>query len=203
MGTFTVDLAKYLGAAVIGNSGASERASELDKSSIGPIPVGLASVPNPFIRLERGMMAGRSRVISPQLDRPVLVGALSLDDMVLPLAAITVSGRNTVISTAVAGRDHVVNEIISFEQWSVKIQGFVVEQEEGGYSPFPSNRLVQQVKLFRKGQAVKVECEYLRLFGIHYLVLTDVQYPDMAGTAGAFAYEFSALSDEPVELELK
>ncbi len=201
---FEVELAKYLGAATIGKSGAVQKGAELPReTAIGELPVGLASVPNPFLKLEYGIERGRTSAGKAMLGRPVLVQEIRLDNLLLPLAVITVSGRKNVITTAVAGKDFTVKEIISFEDWSIKIQGFVVEQDQGSFSPFPSEKLTQQIKLFRRNQAVRVECEYLRLFDIHNLVLTDISFPDMAGTAGAFAYEFSALSDTPVDLELK
>jgi hypothetical protein len=188
-------------------TGAKDFATNFDKSAFPGLPFGLANLPNPFIRLDKTIADGVAVQGRPVVDRPVAISRLRLDGLELPNLIVEVSGRKNVISTKIAGKDDVVNEIVSFEMWAVKLRGYVIGPTTGtpdsefGY--FPYTELKKQVKLFRKNQALQVECEYFRLLDIHYLILTDVNFPDMAGYDNVFAYEFNAISDKPVELVIK
>jgi hypothetical protein len=175
--------------------------------ALGDVRQLLTALPNPFIQTEKGFEAGRPMNRGPVPDRRVLVSRLELDGLELTLATVEVSGRKHVVTTKIAGADNTVNEVVGFDTWAVKITGYVISppsaQPDAVFGRFPAQGLRQQVKLFRKNQSVKVACEYLRLFDIHNLLLTDVSYPDMAGHEDVFAYEFSAVSDTPVELLIK
>lgn len=188
-------------------SGAKDFVTGFDKGAFPQLPFGLANLPNPFLKLDKTIADGVAVRGRPVVDRSVAIAALKLDGLELTNVVVEVSGRKNVISTKIAGKDDVVNEIVSFEMWAIKIRGYVIGDSTGSpdaeFGYYPYTELKKQIKLFRKNQALQVECEYLRLFDIHYMILTDVNYPDMAGYENVFAYELNAISDKPVELIIK
>jgi hypothetical protein len=191
-------IGKTAGATAVGKTGVYESALQLKNTSLAGLPFGLQNIPYPFARTEkRGAL--RNPVGLPMQGTPVLVSDMVLDGIKLQPAIITVQGRKNVITTAVAGKDISVKEIISLEDWAVKIHGFCISPMQG---EFPEAELIKIIKTFRKNQAIPVECEYLRHFNIFDLVITDINFPDMAGYSDVVAWEIDALSDEVVELEL-
>ncbi len=177
-----------------------------DKSAFPQLPFGLANLPNPFLKLEPSIKNGGVPNPAALVNQTVLLHKLLVDDIELTLPTVEVYSRKHIVETKLAGSDGSLVEIISFQNWALKIRGYVVD-ESGSFSReygyYPAAKLKEQIKLFRKNQALKVTSEYLLLFDIHYLVLTDVKFPSMEGYENVFAYEFDAISDKPVELILK
>lgn len=183
---------------------------EVNIEALNQFRVGLSNFPFPLAKLETdGNFSSPSGF---RTDTPAAVGEISLNGVFLPAATIIPAARKKVVTTAIAGRDHTINEIISFEQWEVTIQGFVIEetaeQGDGAFQvayrlpEYPLARLREQVQLFRLNEAVAVECEFLNELGIDFMVLTRLRFPPIRGAVQAFAYEIQGVSDQPIELEL-
>ncbi|MDJ1494154.1 DUF6046 domain-containing protein [Cytophagaceae bacterium DM2B3-1] len=187
-------------------TGVKDFVTGFDKGAFPNLPFGTANIPNPFLETEKTLDKGVSISGKRIEERPVLLHVLKLDDLELPNVIVEVAGRKNIVSTKIAGKDDVVNEIMSFDSWALRIRGHVINESETAdaeYGYYPYQKLKEQVRLFRKNQALKVESEFLLLFDIHYVILTDVNFPDMSGYANVFAYEFSAISDKPVQLVIK
>ena len=169
------------------------------------LPVGLESLPNPLLRVEPGLAGAQFRGTQGQIatDRPQLVGEISLGGITLPLAVITVSSEKAVTMTPIAGADNEVIEIVNIKRWSIKIRGFGIERnpQDGVWKDkYPAAKLREMIRLYRRNEALDVECRYLNYFGIDRLVIKDARWPDMAGTKNAFAYELDAVADYTPEL---
>lgn len=122
---------------------------------------------------------------------------------------IQVQGKKTIVKTPVAGRDGTMKEIIAAQDYQVSIWGFAlkestqVEISESFSELFPSDYLSQLHLWYSKNAALGVECELLRILGIHHLVIEKIAFPMIEGALGLLPYEITALSDEEVETQMK
>jgi hypothetical protein len=146
---------------------------------------------------------------------------MTIDGVLLPNAPlITVSGIKNVIKTPVASRDFTVKEIVSLDDYKINIKGIATNYDPINgvakntsstvYEEFPEDWFVLLNNLYKRKQSEKtpdtislpVQCDYLRMLGIHYLVIESIDFPPMAGVQSALAYEMKAVSDENIELVL-
>lgn len=130
--------------------------------------------------------------------------ALKLAEVMLPNEPlITVSGSKTIVKTQVAGGDFTVKEIIGADDYKVRIQGWaaregaVRDRPKGGLVPddYPEEWLRSLVNLYRRNEALAVECQLLTYFNITRLLIEDINFPAVPGAGGKFAYEINAISD--------
>lgn len=140
-----------------------------------------------------------STASSYYLEKPVLISDLEIDGIALPPCIIVVRSKKIIVTTALAGgNQRPVNEIISNDQHEVRIYGRLIDADG-----FPVLQLQQIIDLFEANKELAVNCDYLRLFDIHQIVCREIEYPDMAGTDNVSDFDLTAVSDTPIELELR
>lgn len=132
------------------------------------------------------------------LDKVTTIYDLKLNGIEIPAAIIKVSGRKNIVTTPLAGQDNAVNEIIGFQYYEIQVGGLVIDE-----AGFPQNQIADLNRLFRLNEALEVECELLRLFDIHFLVVESFDFPPAEGIDNAMPFEFNSFSDQPIELELR
>lgn len=133
------------------------------------------------------------------LDKPTTIYDLKLNDTEIPAAIIQVSAHKNIVKTPLAGQGQAVIEIVGFEIYQISVAGLVIDE-----NGFPHYQIADlEKKLFKINEALAVECEFLRMFDIHYIVIEDYSFPPIEGLENAMAFEFVAYSDQPIELELK
>lgn len=135
---------------------------------------------------------------SQYLDKEQLISDLKIGDMEFPPTMMVVSSKKHIVTTVLAGQNDPVNEIISNGLYEVKLAGALI-----GADGFPLQELQELADLLKQKTALKIQCEYLRIFDIHQIVFTDENYPDAAGYDNVVVYDLAAISDTPIELELK
>lgn len=192
MAVVGVNIVKTLGEIALGNSGAIQFAASLDKTSFGGTPIGLQSLPNPFIK------------ILPKNERQdaFLVSEIELGGLKLPLPIIQVKGRNNIRTKANAGGDAEVNEIVGSANWDVKITGWVINTFNGiQVRDYPYDVLESQIAMFRN-KLVSVSSELLRRYDIHRVAIKEIDFGHEGGYENAFSYSIVAVSDSDIELEL-
>ncbi|MBI1228218.1 MAG: hypothetical protein GC192_23495 [Bacteroidetes bacterium] len=104
-----------------------------------------------------------------------------------------------IVKTAMSGKDGTVKEYISLDDWSITIQGFIIDYDSSNY---PIDRVDELRKWFQKNKDLGVVSDWLTQLGIYRIVVTDLDLPALAGFSNVQPFEIRALSDEPVELEL-
>jgi hypothetical protein len=107
-----------------------------------------------------------------------------------------VSARKNIVKTPLAGQDMSVKEIVGFEDFQVQVAGIVIDEN-------PIDFIDELNQLFRLNEALTVQCDFLRRLEIHYIVIEDYVFPPIEALENVIPFEFSALSDQPIELELK
>jgi hypothetical protein len=129
---------------------------------------------------------------------------------------ITVSGQLNVVSTAVAGADGSVKEIVSVEDYRVNLKCFLTDNkfEDVGFlsdrgfkislrkEEFPEQRVREIRNLFEGKKSVRVISPYLNLFNIQYLLVTNMSFPELDGMTSIIPCELQCISDKPLEIKL-
>jgi len=134
---------------------------------------------------------------------------------------ITVNLKKNVVTTKIAGSSRPpVVEIIGYDTFSIKIQGYMEnvqkhaltqQREEDWWSVpatngelavrdglFPKEKLEKLYEIFSKNEALTAECELLRLFNISRIVITSM--PEVTYYPTAFTYSFNAVADAHQEI---
>ncbi len=205
MAVVGVNIVKTLGEIALGNSGAIQFAASLDKTSFGGTPIGLQSLPNPFIKIlpKNERQNGTPGInYNVQGSDAFLVSEIELGGLKLPLPILQVKGRNNIKTKANAGGDAEVNEIVGSANWDVKITGWVINTFNGiQVRDYPYDVLESQIAMFRN-KLVSVSSELLRRYDIHRVAIKEIDFGHEGGYENAFSYSIVAVSDSDIELEL-
>jgi len=153
---------------------------------------------------------------SGELSKPVWAEVV-IDNIEFNIPPIvTVSSQLNVVSTPVAGQDGTVKEIISVEDYRVNLRLLLTDfqaptrvSSSEGFSfsvkntRFPDAKIREVRNLFERKESVRVVSSYLSLFGIDYLLVTNISFPDIAGLTEVVPCELECISDKPQQIELE
>jgi hypothetical protein len=145
--------------------------------------------------------------------------ALGLQGETLRLAIppiITIQSNLNLVETVVAGLDGSVREVISANDYTVNIKGFLVEtalkevvDDVQGFryhlnpNTFPDEALRQLRRFYESKLPVLVlESKLLGYFNINRLLLKSINFPETEGYAFVMPFEIEAASDQDHELIL-
>lgn len=117
---------------------------------------------------------------------------------------IQVSESIKTITTQTAGSASTITEIISVENYRIRIDGFIKTPPVNGVESkeFPIDQLKRLVNLAKAREAVEVVCEYLSYYGIRQMVLQSVSWKVEPGVPNSFSYAITAISDDAPELQI-
>ena len=123
----------------------------------------------------------------------------------LPIASVVSFKRDKIMGTTkVNGGRGSVKEIYGFDDWQVTINGFLIpdpSQPQGFKHPLEQERELN--KWDELASSIEVGCELFSLRKIKNLTLQGINIEPMRGRPNIRAYTINALSDEPIELNIK
>jgi hypothetical protein len=108
-----------------------------------------------------------------------------------------ISQQKTIVSTAIAGRNGAVRELISANDYVITIKGFLVSTDK--YKE-PDELIRKLNALFQVPAALRVESAAFTRLGIYSVVLESLSLNKKPGVLNAQPFELSAVSDLPIEL---
>lgn len=170
-------------------------------------PIGL---PTPFYKNAEGVKKGEDYSFDNILADPVYTDGLNhkglmgieffmpvaLNGYQLPLEpVISISGKKTIIETPLTGntRRGTVKEIITTDDYEVKIRGIIINETANDY---PYTEVAKLRELFEKNEALTIVNALTNLFEIKNIVIKSLDLPEMVGVQNAQAYTLSCVSDE-------
>lgn len=112
---------------------------------------------------------------------------------------ITINGQNIIERTKLVGIKGTVKEDIATDDYIIKIQGIIVNEQSNDY---PEDQ-VRQIRQIIEQKAVKISNRLLTIFDIHDCVISAYKFDGIEGHQDCQVYELTCLSDWPVELILK
>lgn len=110
---------------------------------------------------------------------------------------ITVSMQKTIITTPTQGSDGTVKEYISKGDYNITFNGVLVSEEP---DQFPESDFLDLIELLDAPISLPVVSEFLGFFNIDEIVVTNYGAPQASGSRDMQPFNFSALSDKPIEL---
>lgn len=123
----------------------------------------------------------------------------------IPTVLFNVTQRKNIVVTPVQGRNGTVKEYISDGDFQINIKG-VIAGLNGVYpnaqAQGNSNLVSDLTQVLALAKSLKVNSWYLNQFGITELVVTDYNFPQVEGQYSTQAFEISALSNTPFELNI-
>lgn len=115
----------------------------------------------------------------------------------LETVLVDVSMRKNIVTTAVQGRNGTVKEYICDGDYEVRIRGAIVKDHSDAY-PYKEVRDLHD--LLAKSEVLEIVADYLRLFNIYSVVVTDYSFSQQEGYQNTQLFEITAISDTPEEL---
>ncbi len=122
----------------------------------------------------------------------------SFDEIKIDLALFQVQYAKNIVTTPMQGRDGTVKEYISDADYIINIAGLLVAPN----NTFPLDEFVSLINVLKAPVPLKVNSWYLQKFGIYNIVVTNAEFSQQPGKFSQQAFNITALSDAPVELNI-
>jgi hypothetical protein len=129
--------------------------------------------------------ASKSDVLGRSLFMPVW-----LNDVELPNPIISVQLQKRIVSTPVAGRKGTVKELISTEDYRIKLKGIAIADT------YPTDAVEQLIRLFEIEKPVNINNDITAILGITKCVIENLQLGEIAGKQNIQTYEMDLISDD-------
>lgn len=128
-----------------------------------------------------------------------------MGDFRLPIASVVSFRRDKIMSqTKVNGGRGSVKEIYGFDDWQVTINGFLIpdsSQPQGFKTPLEQER--ELIKWDNLASSIEVFGQLFTLHDIRNLTIKGVSFEPMRGKPNIRTFTITALSDNPIELNIK
>ena len=155
---------------------------------------------NSSIRLDTG--AADAQVYN-WLGLPVFCSARLIDpdddtnsfDLLTVVFEVTMT--KVIDTVAVNGINGTIKTYIADGDFDVRIKGIITKDNANDY---PIEDVRKLMALLKIKKSLKIICDYLVLFGIYELAITDYSFAQMEGVQNAQLFDIAALSDTPIEL---
>lgn len=127
---------------------------------------------------------------------PVVIGGVEL-----PYGVISVTGKKTVVETAIVGGKGTVKELISVDDYKISLAG-ILTSEEGVY---PEESIVTIRELYNRNESIRIECALTELIldGKEDVIITSIDFPAMNGVENMQIVKLECITDFPFELEIE
>lgn len=120
----------------------------------------------------------------------------------IPHAVISITGKKTIVETPLTGRSGTVKELISTDDYEISITGVIESNDRINY---PEAEVAMMKQLFEMNQSVELisALSDIVLGNNTKIVLKSCNFPVSGAVEYAQVVEFTAVSDQPFELEIK
>ena len=130
-------------------------------------------LPPEVLSLEEMLQVVPAKTPYVQDDRNTISFKLGEITATLSGATIDISRKNTIVSTALAGRRGTVKEFIKAEDYSITINGQLINTYLGKPTAYPVDQLRTLISLLQAEDSVEVSSAFLGFFDVSKVVLTS------------------------------
>jgi hypothetical protein len=126
---------------------------------------------------------------------------VKLGDVELPNPVIRITNKKTIVETAMVGRTGTVKELISLEDYKIKIKGIIIMEDNS----YPEADIRKLHDLYKQNTSFPISSALTDIFltDDNKVVVTNITWPEMTGIQNVKTYEMDLVSDHPLELILK
>lgn len=117
----------------------------------------------------------------------------------MPNAVISIRGKKTVVETAMVGRKGTVKELISVDDYEIRIAGVCLDAD------FPDQQINALNELYNINEAVTLKCALTDIFMDEEdkVVIKSIDFAEMKGCETAQVYTMELVTDRSFELILE
>lgn len=117
----------------------------------------------------------------------------------IPNAVISITGKKTIVETAMVGRKGTVKELISVDDYEINIAGVALDRD------FPDQQIAKLNDLYSINEAVTLKCALTDIFleEEDKVVLKSIDFQEMRGCETAQVFKMSLVTDRSFELILE
>ena len=164
-----------------------------DENAPDPVPTTYLGTPV-FCNLE--LIPGR--YVNKDGDKIDYAGGVGSENFRIDTVLIDVSQQKQIIKTPIQGVSGTVKEYISMGDYQVKVRGALVDQSAQRY---PQEQAQQLREFLEVEDSIAIASRFLNdIFEVHKLVIESFSFPQVEGFQNVQLFEFSAISDDPIEL---
>lgn len=125
-------------------------------------------------------------------------GGPGSDNFRIDTVLIDVSQQKQIIKTPIQGVSGTVKEYISMGDYQIKVRGALVDQSAQRY---PQEQAQQLREFLEVEDTIGVASRFLNdIFEVQDIVIESFSFPQVEGFQNVQLFEFSAISDDPIEL---
>lgn len=161
---------------------------------------------NPTLGSEEYLVAPSGALVWDRFGfrHPKLIGINNYEDIYYMPVVVTaeVSDDKNIVTTDVVGKSGTVKELMGDGDKLITFRGLVINSKNE--AAFPEQQVRNLNKLFELKASVPIVSKYLNnCHNIHNVVFTRRQWLAMEGYANVIKFEFTALSDTEILLDLQ
>lgn len=114
----------------------------------------------------------------------------------MPNSLISIRGRKNIVSTPMVGRKGTVKELISIEDYEIRIQGVALDTD------WPDDQLAAIKEIYTVNESVQLKCALTDIFMDEedMVVIKSIDIPEMKGVEHAQTYSLELETDRSFEL---
>lgn len=114
----------------------------------------------------------------------------------MPNALISIRGKKNIVSTPMVGRKGTVKELISIDDYEIRIQGVAMDTD------WPDDQLAAIKDIYAVNESVKLKCALTDIFMDEedMVVIKSIDIPEMRGIEHAQTYSLDLETDKSFEL---
>lgn len=122
------------------------------------------------------------------------------EEFALPIETVaTYELPHNIQRTSMNGKPGTVKEYWSLDDWSITLKGFLINYEEMRY---PSDQKKDLLEFFKQNYSYEVRSDWMSEMGIYNVVVSNLRFPAMPGSANVQPFEIAMYSDGILELDL-
>lgn len=117
----------------------------------------------------------------------------------IPNAVISIRGKKTIVETAMVGRKGTVKELISVDDYDIRIAGVCLDVD------FPDSQLGDLAELYNINESVTLKCALTDIFldEEDKVVIKSIDFAEMKGCETAQVFTMELVTDRSFELILE
>jgi len=114
----------------------------------------------------------------------------------MPNSLISIRGKKHIVSTPMVGRKGTVKELISMEDYEIRIQGVALDTD------WPDDQLAAIKEIYSVNESVQLKCALTDIFMEEedMVVIKSIDIPEMKGVEHAQTYSLDLETDRSFEL---
>lgn len=114
----------------------------------------------------------------------------------MPNSLISIRGKKHIVSTPMVGRKGTIKELISMEDYEIRIQGVALDTD------WPDDQLAAIKEIYTVNESVQLKCALTDIFldEEDMVVITSIDIPEMKGVEHAQTYSLNLETDRSFEL---